>query len=231
MHAIDGPGSVNGKFTEGNPATGQDATMVTADWLNDFQANILSVLIEGKIAPTKGRSVDLLEAIKAIVTGVQGSDDGSVPTTRKIAGAGLATVDGNGDLSQDRTVTVKRATPDEITAGESDDAVITPLGLRSAAVAGLAGNGYYKVPGGPIFQWGSVRANYGEGATYQPFATPFPNACFAVVPIEVNPTASRTSDIRTELVDRGPEGFTVMFQRGSGSNNSIGGFDFIAIGF
>lgn len=231
MHAIDGPGSINGKFTEGNPATGQDATMVTADWLNDFQANLLAVLTEGSIPPTKGRAADLLDAIKAVAGGVQGGGGGAVPTTRKLTGTGLATIDGNGDLSQDRTVSVKRATAAEIALGQSDDGAITPLGLRQSAAAGLTDTGYAVIPGGLMLQWGSVRGNYGEGPIYKAFATPFPHACFVVAPIEVNPTADRTSDIRAELVDRGKDGFTMMFQRGSGANNSIGGFDFIAIGF
>ena len=231
MHAIDGPGSQNGKFTEGNPAIGQDATMVTAAWLNDLQSNLLAVLTEGGIPATKGRAADLLDAIKAVSGGVQGGGGGNVPTTRKIAGAGLATVDGNGDLSADRTLTVKRSTAEEIIAGQADNSAITPLALRQAAAAGLTGDGYAVLPGGLVIQWGSVRGNFSEGANYKAFARAFSNACFSVQLTVANPTADRSSDIWPQLVDRGPAGFTAMFQRGGGSNNSIAGFDFIAIGF
>ncbi|WP_343528768.1 hypothetical protein [Sphingomonas sp.] len=232
MHAIDGPGSINGRFTEGNPATGQDATMVTCDWLNDFQANLLAVLSEGKVTPTKGRAADLLDAIKAVAGGIQGGGGGAVPTTRKIGGAGLATVDGDGDLSQDRTVTVKRATAAQIVAGEADDAGITPKGLFDALSAQVGANGSYPLFGGLILKWGTVAGLMGEGAIYTAFPVAFPNACFVAFPIGINATAGRNRDVWAQLVDRGKAGFTTMVQwtGNRDTNSTLDGFDYIALG-
>lgn len=67
MHRIDGPGAtVDHKFTDGDPVGGVQATIVTDDWLNDVQEELISVLTDGGIAPVKGTQDQLLKAIKAI---------------------------------------------------------------------------------------------------------------------------------------------------------------------
>ncbi|MEJ6817678.1 hypothetical protein [Pseudomonas sp. LF-5] len=69
MHRIDGPGAtVDNKFTDGDPVSGVEATLVTDDWLNDVQENLMAVLVSGAISPTKGRAADLLDAIKKVAT-------------------------------------------------------------------------------------------------------------------------------------------------------------------
>lgn len=74
MHRIDGPGAtVDGKFTEGNPAAGVPATVVTAAWMNDVQEELLSVLSAGGIAPVKGTQDQLLRAIRTMSPGLVGS--------------------------------------------------------------------------------------------------------------------------------------------------------------
>lgn len=70
MHRIDGPGAtVDNKFTDGDPVGGVQATLVTDDWLNDVQENIMAVLAAGGVTPTKGRAADLADAIRASMTG------------------------------------------------------------------------------------------------------------------------------------------------------------------
>lgn len=70
MHRIDGPGAtVDNKFTDGDPVGGVQATMVTDDWLNDVQENIMAVLVAAGVAPTKGRAADLLDSIKKLTPG------------------------------------------------------------------------------------------------------------------------------------------------------------------
>lgn len=44
MHRIDEDGNVDGQFTEGDPALGQQATRVGADWLNAVQEEICNLL-------------------------------------------------------------------------------------------------------------------------------------------------------------------------------------------
>lgn len=73
MHRIDGPGAtVDGKFTEGNPAAGVPATVVTAAWMTDVQEELISVLSTAGIAPVKGTQDQLLKAIRTIASGVVG---------------------------------------------------------------------------------------------------------------------------------------------------------------
>lgn len=69
MHRIDGEGATpDGRFTEGNPIAGEIPTVVTKGWLNDVQENIMRCLREGGIPATKGRDLDLWDAIMAGAT-------------------------------------------------------------------------------------------------------------------------------------------------------------------
>lgn len=70
MHRIDGPGAtVDNKFTDGDPVGGVQATLVTDDWLNDVQENIMAVLAAAGVTPVKGRAADLNDAIKQVSSG------------------------------------------------------------------------------------------------------------------------------------------------------------------
>lgn len=232
MHRIDTAGSINGAFDEGNPAIGQRATRVGAVWLNDLQENIMAVLLEGAIAPVKGRATDLRDAIKAIATGILGTGGGGggvagVPTNRRIDTAGLLT--GGGDLSADRTFTVPKASAAEVQGGVEDAKAVTPLAMRGA-LAGIAG-GEVSIFGAVIFKAGRVDGAYSEGAVYTGFATAFPNGCIAVVSTAINTTGSGVRDIWTQVISFGPAGFTTQFQYGGGQGNNIDGFTWIAIGY
>ncbi|CRM62571.1 hypothetical protein [Pseudomonas sp. 35 E 8] len=64
MHRIDGPGAtVDNKFTEGDPVGGIQATVVTDDWLNDIQEEVMSVLSAGGVTPVKGTQDQLLQSL------------------------------------------------------------------------------------------------------------------------------------------------------------------------
>jgi len=68
MHRIDGPGAtVDNKFTDGDPVGGVQATVVTDDWLNDVQENLMAVLTAAGVAPVKGNSGQLLASINGLV--------------------------------------------------------------------------------------------------------------------------------------------------------------------
>lgn len=70
MHRIDGEGATSdGKFTEGNPATGSVATTVTADWCNAIQEEIINVLAAAGITPTKADNTQLRQAIQSLISG------------------------------------------------------------------------------------------------------------------------------------------------------------------
>lgn len=74
MHRIDGPGAtVDNTFTEGDPVGGIQATVVTDDWLNDVQEELMSVLTAGGITPVKGTQDQVLKAIRSLSAGTIGS--------------------------------------------------------------------------------------------------------------------------------------------------------------
>lgn len=70
MYRIDAPGATeDNRFTDGNPATGTPATVVEAAWLNAVQEEIIAVLVEAGITPSKLSTTQLRDAIIAIATG------------------------------------------------------------------------------------------------------------------------------------------------------------------
>lgn len=82
MHRIDGYGAtVDNLFTEGSPGPGVPVppTDVTADWLNDHQENVCSVVEAAGIALVKGDYTQLLTAILRLQGGV---------ATRTVAASG-----------------------------------------------------------------------------------------------------------------------------------------------
>lgn len=89
MHRIDGPGAtVDNRFTDGDPVTGIQATVVTDEWANDIQEELMSVLAAGGVAPVKGVQDQVLKAIRAITGGVVGASRNvrmSVPTANASA--------------------------------------------------------------------------------------------------------------------------------------------------
>jgi hypothetical protein len=87
MHRIDGPGAtVDNRFTDGDPVGGVQATMVTDDWANDVQEEIMSVLTAAAIAPVKGTQNQLLKAIRSVNTGLVGAAS-NVKMTVNVASA------------------------------------------------------------------------------------------------------------------------------------------------
>lgn len=74
MHRIDGPGAtVDNRFTDGDPAGGIQATVVTDDWANDIQEELMSLLTAAGISPVKGTQNQVLSALLALSTGVIGT--------------------------------------------------------------------------------------------------------------------------------------------------------------
>lgn len=63
MHQIDGAGHIGNRFTEGDPLTGTPATVVTDDWLNEVQEELINLLVAASISPTKGVENQLVGAL------------------------------------------------------------------------------------------------------------------------------------------------------------------------
>lgn len=157
MHRIDTSGHVNGRFGPGNPATGQQATLVDEHWLNAIQEEIVSVIAGANITLQKGTNNQLAAAITAIVAGVVGTGSGAVPTTRRVLTGGLAT--GGGDLVSDRTITVPKATAAEVSAQTDDAKAVTPLGLAGLVGLTTVSGAWIIRVGSVIFQLFSATAN------------------------------------------------------------------------
>ena len=174
MHRIDTSGNVNNRFHPGNPATGQQATLIDQDWLNAVQEEIVNVILGANIDLEKGTNNQLAAAIVALIAGVVGDGSGAVPTTRQLLVAGgLLAISGT-TLAADRTLTLTKATVAEAAAQVRDDVVVTPAGL-----AGLVGltqvGGAWIVRIGPVIAQiftGTVIAN---GSTVLTLPQAFPN--------------------------------------------------------
>lgn len=77
MHRIDHPTAdvtdpLKPLYTEGNPTLGVPATVVTDDWLNDIQENIMRACELAGVIPTKGTDTDLYNALVNIAAGSLG---------------------------------------------------------------------------------------------------------------------------------------------------------------
>ena len=81
MHRIDHATASGEQFTEGNPGGGTPATIVTADWLNDVQENIVSVIEDAGTGMTKGEATDLSSAIAALIAASAVDISGLLPLT------------------------------------------------------------------------------------------------------------------------------------------------------
>jgi len=55
-----------GYFTEGNPQTGTSATIVNADWLNQVQEELMTILARGGITPSKTSNGQVLAALNKL---------------------------------------------------------------------------------------------------------------------------------------------------------------------
>lgn len=174
MHRIDGPGHVGNQFTSGDPSIGQQATMVTADWLNDMQGNMARAIEQAGIVLAKGNFDQLYAAIVAIAAGAVGDGSGAVPTTRQLIGAGLVQV--IGDLAVDRTINVKKSTAASVAAMVADDEAITPLAL-AGGIGGrlLAGVGFNTLLGMKEV-WGTFTVGANSSANIT-FPDAFPTMC------------------------------------------------------
>lgn len=232
MYRIDSDGSIAGAFTDGNPQTGQEGTVVPAEYLTELQETICLAIELAGLVLQKGNSHQLYDAIHAIAVGVAGagSGPGSVPTTRLLSTTGLLI--GGGDLSRDRILQVNAATAADVLAGIRNDAAITPAALAAAYTSGGNGDDVWDMlPSGRILQTGIIRTPAAEGIVTHDFPRPFPNRCRTIFFTPLNATASDRKDMGLQRVSVTTTGFTGFYQLGGGSTvNSIDGLDYLAIG-
>ncbi len=127
-----------------------------------------------------------------------------------------------------------------VLAGDAS-AALHPVALRQfnlPANQSKTTNGFQKLPGGLIFQWGTYASDLivsSVGATAPtdvPFPIPFPNACLNVQLTGRNPGNSPISDSWPELVSFDADSFVMVPQNTGNPGNSftLHGFTWFAIG-
>ena len=67
MFPISGSTAPGGLFTEGSPTGGLPATIVTAKWLNDVQAELLNTITAAGLTPSASVQTQLRDAIIALL--------------------------------------------------------------------------------------------------------------------------------------------------------------------
>lgn len=65
--AIDSPGHLNRRFTDGNPVTGLEATVVSSDWLNMIQDELLALVAGAGLTASKADNGQLFAAVRAMI--------------------------------------------------------------------------------------------------------------------------------------------------------------------
>jgi len=105
---------------------------------------------------------------------VKSEINAKVPTARQITGDGLAT--GGGSLSENRSITVPKASAAEVLAGSSDSKAVTPASL--SGLISVTGSGSTMVIkfGAAIIQIFSATAN-ADGSTTVTLPESFPSTC------------------------------------------------------
>jgi hypothetical protein len=108
------------------------------------------------------------------------------------------------DLTSDRWVLLNPATGmvPYATAAEAQAFTVTNRPISPATLASalqgtnqsLAANGYQKLPGGLILQWGTYDAVAASSGTIT-FPIPFPNACYGCYPTDTNNNATQVAAI------------------------------------
>lgn len=73
MHRIDGPGHVGGAFVSEDLALGRAPTVVTPEWLNAVQSELLGPIVAAGISPSKESNLQLTQAIQFLAAQVASS--------------------------------------------------------------------------------------------------------------------------------------------------------------
>ncbi|WP_097437673.1 gp53-like domain-containing protein [Escherichia coli] len=170
MHRIDTKtaqkdkfGAGKNGFTRGNPQTGTPATDLDDDYFDMLQEELCSVVEASGASLEKGRHDQLLTALHALLLSRKNpfgdiKSDGTVKTALENLGLGEA--------AKRNVGTGENQVPDMNSFGNS-----------------LTANGYQKLPGGMIIQWGSFSVSPTGGSVGTVDITlpvAFPAACRSV---------------------------------------------------
>lgn len=186
MHRIDGAGATSdNRFTDGDPASATAATVVTDDWLNAVQEEIVSVISDPAVTPAialdKTKTNQLVTAIKRIISA---SAIAYSQATETVLGV------------------MKVATQAQTNAGTDDATAVTPKKLKSGFTFLAAGaSGYIGLPswlGGFMLQWSRVSG--AAGLVTQPFPISFTSGCYGVVGSAITGSLTRVESLNVQAV-------------------------------
>ena len=163
--------------------------------------------INGAVTVTQTALNNIPANTSAAIVEVQSNLDAAVAAyqaTQIIAGDGLT---GGGDLSANRTLSIPAA---GVTGGMlASGAAVANIGFTPADLAAftgsnqsLTGNGYQKLPGGLILQWGTTADIPKMETRTITFPLAFPNACLNVQATRVS-TSQFSGDKRDSYAAHG----------------------------
>ena len=171
-YLANGNGAGKNAYQDYNPATGQAGTTPNAAALNAMQEEIAGFIEAQGIVLDPTNNGQLVNAIAAYVTARLVSYETVAAATSGLAAA-LAGMESSAQAATDIANAL---------------ASYTPL---SSFGKSLAANGYQKLPGGLILQWGSVTGSFSQGLL-GPYGFPiaFPNACFNLQLTTISPESA-----------------------------------------
>ncbi|WP_186113941.1 hypothetical protein [Burkholderia gladioli] len=161
---VPAPAGTPGFFTGGNPATGQAATIVDADFLNMIQEELISILTAASISPNKTAYGQVLASLEKLFAAATGSSTQLFDVETAPANDNSNTAASTAWLWSN----IQALMQAEI------GAVASAMGFEVV----LATNGYIKFPsflGGWVVQWGSFTTS-ASGYSNWGFPRAFPSA-------------------------------------------------------
>lgn len=198
-----------GSFKNRTSPTSKDGTYLEKDWANDWAGFFQALLSYAGM--TANGVVDTAQASQYF--------DALVQTIK------------SQDASETSKGVLEIATAAEAQALTDDERALTPKKLADAFKGGnqsLAGNGYQKLPGGLIMQWGSFNSTAtGDFSVTLPIA--FPGACLMA---QATP-AYYSTDTTFHFLVRTKSTTSVVFTGGNTENNAwaLGPAEWFAIGY
>lgn len=179
MKRTDAPGAtVDNQFTDGDPTGGVPSTVLEQSWLNNVQEEIAHVIEEAGITLDGNDMTQLLEAILYFISQniVADGDRGDITVT---VGGTVWTID-NGVITPQKLNASMYSTQSDAELGIENVKLMTALRVAQAIdykfAHSFGTNGYQKIPGGLIIQWGQVVGALDQSSATVTLPVTFPNA-------------------------------------------------------
>lgn len=207
MHKIDAPHATDtNEFTDGDPATGIEATEINAKWLNAVQSEITSVIEGLGLILSDSDNDQLLEAITLIISthanllSPHGATAEAIAERLALRNAEGRTAFAPGVDIHDAVVMGQIAALTNAASSETPSVLAIRDGSgKSSFVGGTAGNeavvfsqfagsygynafsGWFALPNGVVVQWGGANTGTEETWAAQSFPYAFPNQALVII--------------------------------------------------